>query len=410
MNFADRPVGDVVMEVLDNTCVVDTNVAVITSDLIEPALLRYVDNVPGADHFNATEISDYADYAAYCIKLLVEMRNIKYMIDVSKSITRADTAGSPWPRSKYSGMVDSLTKTEPVHIPFMSMNLAGLLTTPQVMALPIPDKGYTHCYIYPSVPNVQESDIESLLQTIATKFPGLSASNKLNKLGRLCTVNDLQYRMPQPPNSQFFEVLKFYAPVASSTETKGEAFDSSFQLNGDALKGPLGKYYDYMRVLGVGTASGGEFIAPTAAGAATEISIKYAAVDATSLTATKKWGTDADDYYIHAGWSDQAALLTGSTAVKHAQDPFQIYKDLGEGETLHNRILINALVRDMTTEVFPDAGLITLANVPLGSRLSAAKDIGYAKGKQNSVRSTSQESQSTWQDELARNFRMRGSK
>jgi hypothetical protein len=373
--YSDRGITDASVLIQRMTSEFDAQVANITTNWIEPALLRAVESKQ-VDKFSATEIADYADYIAYATHFLLEMRSIKFLIDTAKSVTRADTAGNPWTKASYNAYVASALQTEPVHIPVLSQNLAGLMSTPVVFNLAIPSKGYTPMYFYPMIHSSTPANIETLLQTMNTKLPGLIAENQYHKLGRYLAPADLQYRAPVLANSEIGQVFKYYMPGRDDTNAYGEAFDASYVLYSDQ-RVPLGVGYDYHRVLGYGSTTYNlALTVPTAA----KVGLEYAAIDDTAFVEVPDFVADGDTYNAYAGWLHRYNRITASSRTLLNYEPFQQEVAITQGESMHDRIFQQVLVRDLMTERFADGGLITLGLVPLGARVSTAREQGRAAG------------------------------
>jgi hypothetical protein len=370
--LSDRSQNDEVVLFNNINTKYDANIADISANWVEPAILRAAE-AKVVDRFSAAEIADYADYICYAAQLLTEMRSLKMLIDVSKSITRSDsTAGAPWTRASYNTYVASITGTEPVHIPYMSMNLAGLHTTPMVISNAIPFKGYSNLYFYPMLPSKKPSDIESLLNTMSTKFAGLISSNQYHQLGRYATVADLQYRAPVLEMSSIGKIFQYYTPAADNTHINGEKFDASYALNTD-MRIPVDVNYDYHRVLSVGaTTDAWEFPTP----GANSLSLQHAAIDAANLTVVADFATTPAAYRTYASYFDKFNTMTSSSGEEIVYRPMQQTVSIGIDESGHNRLLQNVLTRDISREIFPTAGLITLGIVPLGARIEAARQQG----------------------------------
>jgi hypothetical protein len=375
---ATRGAGATVVIVHTATSDIDTNHDAINDNIIIKALTRHIDAVPGADVYRSTELDSYGDYIVYAAELLVELRAQKFLMDAVPAITRNDaSAGAPFTRASWNGLIGSLIGT---HIPYMSMNIAAMLTTPLLLWPGNPVFGYSDMYFYPMQPELQLTEVETLLSSMAGEFDGLAGSNQLNRLGRPFAAMDVQYRKPQSWHSGLGQAMKYYYPAADDANQKEHVRDATLDLIYDRYLG-LPLEYDYaIPMYCIGATAGYDWIINTA-GAANKVNLEYGEIGDTGLTAVPDYAADAANNIIRAGWSWTQNLITGAIGFNTRHIPGAVQKDnFLPDENAVLRRFISALQADITGEVFYGPGLIRRSTQPIGFYTTQAGSTGKTGG------------------------------
>jgi hypothetical protein len=353
---ATRYAGSKAAVVSTATSDMNANIAFLSDSLVELALHRHYEAVPGADVFRSTELDSYADYTIKMAEVLVDLRAQKFLMDVFPGFARDDaSAGSPWTRASWNGTIAWLMGQ---HVPYMSLNMAAMFSTPIMINTRNPTYGYPDFFFYPLSPNTTLADFETLLSEAAGEFDGLAGSNQLGRLGRGLTMSDIQYRAPQPYLSEMGQFYAFYYPAADDANTSAHSRANTGVVRFDT-RIPIGACWDYgMYMFGIGTTAANDCMTLTA-GAATKVNLAYGAVGDTGLTAVDDYVQGAAINQQCASWSNHQLQITAGQGFNLGYLPFKVIKTSAlADETAYNNRFIRILERDVAREIWPAAGII----------------------------------------------------